>query len=205
MISNCQSPTTHLDHTIRAWQQRIMMKDKFVQWAVKFENGELHRHSGWVLSLRKDNGPTGELHRYDSRQLRDKFGVEQVSVGQELLHKVRGRGIVMTEFVGEKPAGKDGMPQASLGGRSPLLRNSSNTFSSMINEPHEPGIPNPATNDTIGKNGDEGALSVDVPMVQAQHPAPPEGSVPCRPMLRNNESSDLAKQLQVLLGIDDAC
>ena len=75
----------------------------------------------------------GELHRYDRQQICDKFGVEQVWVGQEVLHKVRGRGTVMIECVGEKPAcppGEDSLPQPSPTRRSSLLTNS-------IEEPHK--------------------------------------------------------------------
>ena len=126
------------------------------------------------IGLSKDSGPAGELHRYDLKQLRDKFGVEQVFVGQELLHKVRGRGTVLTEFIGEKPAlpaGEDNTPQVPPGGRSSLLQNNPNAFSDLINETHERGVPIAASNDSIGKNEGGGAVSVIVSMAPAQQPA----------------------------------
>ena len=48
-------------------------------WAVKFDNGE--------------------LHRYNTEQMRAKFGVEHVSFGTEVTHAAHGHGTVLEEIM----------------------------------------------------------------------------------------------------------
>ena len=62
----------------------------------------------------------------------------------------------------------------------------------------------PASQTSTGKNVDDRVSSDNVLLAPVQRPAPPERGMPCRPMLRNN-NSDLAKQLQVLLWIGNVC
>ena len=65
------SPDATLADTKRA--------DKVVKWAVKFEE-------------------SGELHRYTTKQIQEKFCVQQVWVGLQVYNKARGVGHVLTKF-----------------------------------------------------------------------------------------------------------
>ena len=49
-----------------------------LKWAIKFDSGE--------------------MHRYTTEQIVDKFGVGEVQAGMELNHKTRGRAIVVMSF-----------------------------------------------------------------------------------------------------------
>ena len=49
-----------------------------VKWALKFENGE--------------------MHRYTAAQIRAKFGVTHVQAGMQIHHETRGRATVLTNF-----------------------------------------------------------------------------------------------------------
>ena len=64
-------------------------------WAVKFENGEMHRFDLPPSHLRGTDAYV--LGRYNIEQLRDKFGVEHVQNGMKITHRTRGHGTVMTD------------------------------------------------------------------------------------------------------------
>ena len=53
--------------------------NRFMKWAVRFENGQ--------------------LHRYSAEQMREKFGVDNASFGMKVTHATRGCGTVFEETV----------------------------------------------------------------------------------------------------------
>ena len=59
----------------------------------KASTGEVR--SRLKLAIKFDSG---EMHRYTTEQIMDKFGVDQVQAGMELNHKTRGRAAVVMSF-----------------------------------------------------------------------------------------------------------
>ena len=86
--SKCTSLAA-LQHSAENRDSKVLLEkpdEKEVQprlkWAIKFDSGE--------------------MHRYTTAQIQDKFGVDEVQAGMELNHKTRGHAIVVMSFAEQR-------------------------------------------------------------------------------------------------------
>ena len=63
----------------------------------KANDGEAQPRLKWAIKF-----DSGEMHRYTTAQIQDKFGVDEVQAGMELNHKTRGHAMVVMSFAEQR-------------------------------------------------------------------------------------------------------
>ena len=71
--------------------------DDYTEHEILHEFGDVRPRFIWAIKF-----DSGEMHRYTTEQIQDKFGVDEVQAGMELNHKTRGHAMIVSGFIEQR-------------------------------------------------------------------------------------------------------